>query len=74
MVDLEVEQRAEDIDIEGVDPISKLPKYIPRRKGKVKVPKDPDVGQFSLNTPLILKNITFEGPRLARVSHLKLED
>ena len=58
----------------GLDPISKLLKYIPLRKGKVKVPKDLDVGQFVLNTPLLLENLTFEGLRLAWIPHLKLED
>jgi hypothetical protein len=38
------------------------------------VPKDPDEGKFLLNTPLLPENITFEGPRLARIPHLKLED
>jgi len=39
----------------------------------VKVLKDTDARKFSLNTPLLLENITFEGPRLAQLSHLKLE-
>jgi len=47
---------------------------IPPCKGKVKVAKDPDVGQFLLNTPLLLENLTFEGPRLMQIPHLKLED
>lgn len=64
----------EDIDNEGVDPISRFPEYIPLCKGKVKVSKDRDVGQFLLNTPLLLENMTFEGPYLAGIPHLKLED
>jgi len=44
VVDLEAEEGTEDIDTEGVDPISKLLEYISLRKGKVKVPKDSDVG------------------------------
>lgn len=40
----------------------------------MKVPKDPDVGKFVLNTPLLLENITFEGPRLVQIPHLKMED
>lgn len=47
--------------------------YIPLCKGKVKVPKDLDPRKFLLNTPLLPDNITFEGPRLARIPHLKLE-
>lgn len=39
-----------DIDIKGVDLISKLLEYIPPHQGKVKVLKDPDVGKFLLNT------------------------
>lgn len=74
MVDLEAEEGAEDINTEGVDPISKLPNYIPPHKEKVKVPKDLDGGKFLLNTPLLLKNITSEVLHLARIPHLKLED
>lgn len=40
----------------------------------MKVPKDPDVRKFLLNTPVIPEGITFEGPRLAWIPHLKLED
>lgn len=54
VVDLEAEEGVEDTDTEGVDLISKLSEYIPPRKGKVKVPKDPNAGQFFLNTPLLL--------------------
>lgn len=74
MVDLEAEEGVKDIDTEGLDPISKLLDYIPLRKGKLKVPKDPNVGQFLLNTPLLPENLTFEGSRLAWIPHLKLED
>lgn len=42
VVDLEAKEGLEDIDIEGLDPLSKLSKYIPSCKGKVKVPKDLD--------------------------------
>lgn len=74
VVDLEAEEGAEDIDTEGVDPISKLLDYIPSGNRKVKVPKDLYVGQFLLNTPLLLENLTFEGPCLVWIPHLKLED
>lgn len=73
MVDLEAEEGTKDIDIEGVDSISKLLKYIPSFQGKVKVLQDPDEGQFLLNAHLFPENITFEGPRLVRIPHLKLE-
>jgi len=73
-VDLEAKEGAEDIDTEGVDPISKLLDYIPLRKGKLKVPKNPNVGNFLLNTSLLPEKITFEGPRLTQIPHLKWED
>ena len=41
VVHLEDEEGIKDIETKGVDSISKLPDYIPLRKGKVKVPKDP---------------------------------
>jgi len=50
----ETRMDAKDIDVEGVDPISKLPQYIPPCEGEVKVPKDPDEGKFLLNTLLLL--------------------
>lgn len=62
------------IDIEGVDPISKIPEYIPPCRGKVKIQKDPDEGKFMLNTPLLPENIAFKGPCLVHIRHLKLED
>lgn len=74
MVDLEAKEGVEDIDTVGVEPISKLPNYIPPCKGKVKVPEEPGVGKFLLNMPLLLEGINFEGPCLARIPHLKLED
>lgn len=74
VVVLEAAEGAEDIDAEGVDPISELPEYIPSRKGKVKVTKDSNVEKFVIYMPLLLENITFEGPRLAWVPLLKMED
>lgn len=74
VVDLEAKDSMKDIEIEGVDPLSKLLEYIPPCKGKVNVLKDLDVGQFLLNTPLLPENITFEILCLARISHLKLKD
>lgn len=56
---MEVEVGVKDIDTEGVDPISKLLDYIPPCKGKVKVPKDPDVGKFLLNTLMLPESISF---------------
>jgi len=56
-----------------MDPISKLPDYIPLHKGKVKFTKDLDSVKFLINTPLLPKSITLEGLRLARIPHLKME-
>ena len=64
----------EDVDIKGLDPISKLPKYIPSRRGKAKIPKDIDESKVTLHTPLLPDKLAFEGLRLARVPHLNLED
>jgi len=50
-----------------------LPKYVPLRKPKSKVPKDNDEIKTPLQTPLLLDEITFESPRLAWVLILKLE-
>lgn len=74
MVDLEVEKDVDDIDTKGMDPISKLLDYTPPRKGKVNITKDPNIEKFLIHTPLLPKSITFEGLRLARVPHLKMED
>lgn len=65
VIDLEVEEGTKDINIYRVDPISRLPEYIRPCKGKVKVPKALDEGHFLFNTPLLLENVTFEGPHLA---------
>jgi len=71
---LEAKEGAEDIDAKGVDPITKLWEYIPPCKGKVKVTKDQDSEKFVIHMPLLLENITFEGPRLALVPLLMMED
>ena len=44
VVELDAEEGAKDIDIEGVDPILKLLEQIPPCQGKVEVPKDPNEG------------------------------
>jgi len=70
---MEPEEGAENINVEGVDPISRLLEYIPLGNNKLKVLKDPDEGHFLLNKPLLSENITFEGPCLAWILHLKLK-
>jgi len=67
--DIAVETK--DVDIEGLDPISKLPKYIPPRRGKTKVPKDIDESKVTLHTPLLPNQIVFEGLHLGHVPILK---
>lgn len=76
VVDLEVEegQGTEDVDAKGEEPITKLPHYIPPRKGKEKIPKDPNSEKFATFRPLLPKQVPFEGPRLVRVLLLKMED
>lgn len=65
---------AEDIDIEGADPISKIPPYVLLSWGKAKVPKEIDENKITLFTLLLIDKITFEGLCLAHVPHLKMED
>ena len=67
VVELEAKDGTKYIDIEGLDPISRFLEYIRPCKGKVKVLKDLDVEKFLLNTPLLLKNVTFEGPYMVRI-------
>jgi len=76
VVDLEVEegQGVEDIDAEGMEPIIKLPKYIPLQKGKMKITKDLDLEKFTISTALLPKQVPFEGLRLTRSPLLKMED
>ena len=57
-----------------MDPITRLPKYVPSCKPKSKVPKDIDEIKNPLQTPLLPNEITFDGPRLAQVPMLELED
>jgi len=61
VVDLEAEEGPEDIDAQGVEPISKLSEYVPSPKGKVKITKDPKTEKFIIHTPLLWK-----------ISHLKV--
>lgn len=64
----------EDVELEGSNPISKLPEYIFPCRGKTKVSKDIDESKVTLHTPLLLEQIVFEGPCLGHVPLLKLED
>lgn len=69
--DLGVE--VEDIEVECSAPITKLPEYVPPGKGKTKVSKDIDESKVTLHIPLLLDEISFEGPYLGQVPLLKLE-
>jgi len=74
-VNLEVEefQGIEDIDAKRVEPMMRLPKYIPLQKAKDKVIKDLDTGKFIVSMPLVPMQVPFEGSRFARIPLLKLE-
>jgi len=64
----------EEVEVQGADPITRLPEYIPLCKGKTKVPKDIDERKVPLQIPLLPDEIVFEGPCLGQVPLLKLED
>ena len=64
----------EEVEVQGADPITLFPEYVPLCKGETKVPKDIDKSKVPLQTPLLLDEIVFEGPCLWRVPLLKLED
>jgi len=64
----------EEIDAEEAKLITHLPPYIPLRKSMDKVPRDPDSAKFMVSTPLLPKNMPFEGNLLARIPYLKMED
>jgi len=44
------------------------------RKRKAKVTKDPDADKFTISMPLLPEQVPFEGPWLARIPFLKMED
>lgn len=67
-------QGVEEVDGEEIDPISRILEYNPPQKGKTKVTKDPDPGKFWVDTPLLLEQVTFEGPKFAYIPLLKMED
>jgi len=64
----------EDIYVEGVEPMMRLPNCIPSWKGKAKVTMDPNTENFAIATCLLPEQIPFEGPQLPRISLLKMED
>lgn len=62
------------IDVKGAEPITRLPKYVPLWKGKVKVMKVLDSENFTISMPLLPKQVPFEGPWFMCISLLKIED
>lgn len=63
-----------EVETQGVDPINRLPEYVPPHKGKAKVPKDIEESKISLQTLLLPDDIFFEGLHLGRVIVLKFKD
>lgn len=61
-------------ETEGATPLTRLPTYVPPRKGKAKVPKDLDESKSPLQTPLLPDDIILKGAHLGRVPSLKFED
>lgn len=68
--EIEVDEEMED-DIQPVRTKAKLPKYVPPRKGRMKVPKDLDVVKSALQTLFLPDEILFEGSVLGRVPTMK---
>lgn len=69
----EDEDEGMEVETEAAHPLTKLPAYVPPRKGKAKVPKDLDESKSSLQTPLLPNDIIFEGMHLGQVPNLKFE-
>jgi len=67
MDDEDVGMEIEEVKAKGGDRITLLSEYVPPRKLNSKVPKDIDESKTPLQTPLLLDEITFDGPRLAWV-------
>ena len=63
-----------EVETQGVDPLTCLHAYVPSRKGKARVHKDLDERKISLQTPLLLDDILFEGMHLGQVPALKFQD
>jgi len=74
MDDEDMGVKIEEVEAQGVDPITWLPEYVPPRKPKSKIPKDINESKNPMQTPLLPDEITFDGLQLAWVSIFKLED
>jgi len=64
----------EHVEVEVFDLIIEFCEYVPPCRGKAKVPKNIEKSKVTLYTPLLSDKISFEGPRLAQILMLKLED
>lgn len=62
-----------EVDTQPTISVTKLPAYVPLRKGKAKVPKDLDETKSLLQTPLLPDGIMLEGRHLGCVSSMKFE-
>jgi len=73
-VEVEEGQGTKDNDSKGIGPITRLPEYIPLKKGKVKVMKDPDFEKFTISVPLVIEQVPSKGLQLTQIPLLKMED
>jgi len=60
----EVTEGIENISVDEVEPISRLPPYIPLQNPTSKVTKDPDAIKFKVFTHLLLVEVPIEGDLL----------
>lgn len=65
MDDEDVGMEVEEVEAQDVDPITRFLEYVPSWKPKSKVPNYIDESKTSLETPLLLDEIAFDGSRLA---------
>jgi len=63
----------EEVEAQGVDPITQFLEYVPPCKGNTKAPKDIKERKVPLQTPLLSNENVSEGPRLGQIPPLKLE-
>ena len=70
----DVAVKVEEVETQGVDPITRLLEYVPLCEPKTKVSRDINESKTPLQTPLLLAKIVFDRLCLARVPLLKLED
>lgn len=71
--EMEPEEEIEE-DIQPMRAPTKWPKYVPPRKGRVKVPKDLDVVQSKLITMSLPKGVPLKGMEFGSIPTMKFED